>query len=42
MGRVGRLGFLGIEGVRVHTGEGFSFSSKWPDLSSPISFIQLS
>lgn len=40
MGGVGRLEFL--EGVGVHTGEGFSFSSKWPDLSSPISFIQLS
>lgn len=38
-------GFLGIEGVGVHTGQGFSFSKKrekWPVLSSPVSFIQLS
>lgn len=27
MGRVGELGFLGIEGIGVHTGKGFSFSS---------------
>lgn len=48
MGRVSEFGvggFLGIEGVGVHTGKGFSFSSngeKWPVLSSPVSFIQLS
>lgn len=35
MGRGGGLGFLGIGGVGVHTREGFSFSSKWPVLSSP-------
>ena len=46
MGRVSELGFLGIGGVGVHTGKEGIFilqqREKWPVLSSPVSFIQLS